>query len=74
MGRRHRASVHRIGIQHPDLADKIRLVKHVTRIMRIARANNADLLDQVNESGDYNDDIEAGLKKVCDAFTEQGAY
>ena len=42
MGRWHRAPIHRIGIQHPDLTDEIRLVKHVTRIMRIARANNTE--------------------------------
>ncbi|MED5461437.1 MAG: F0F1 ATP synthase subunit alpha [Pseudomonadota bacterium] len=51
-----------------------RIVDYEQALHDFARANNADLLDQVNESGDYNDDIEAGLKKVCDAFTEQGAY
>jgi F-type H+-transporting ATPase subunit alpha len=39
-----------------------------------ARANNADLLDKINESGDYNDDIVAALKGVCDGFAEKGAY
>ncbi|MCS5689909.1 MAG: F0F1 ATP synthase subunit alpha [Acidimicrobiales bacterium] len=51
-----------------------RIVDYEQALHDFARANNADLLDQVNESGDYNDDIEAGLKKVCDMFTEQGAY
>ena len=51
-----------------------RIVDYEQALHDFARANNADLLDQVNESGDYNDDIEAGLKKVSDAFTEQGAY
>ena len=39
-----------------------------------ARSNHQDLLDQVNESGDYNDEIEAGLKAVCEGFAEKGAY
>ena len=39
-----------------------------------ARANNQDLLDKINESGDYNDEVEAGLKAICDAFEEKGAY
>ncbi|MDJ0917857.1 MAG: F0F1 ATP synthase subunit alpha [Woeseiaceae bacterium] len=39
-----------------------------------AKANHADVIDQINESGDYNDDIAAGLKKVCDSFDEKGAY
>ena len=39
-----------------------------------ARANSQNLLDQVNESGDYNDDIESGLKSICDGFAKKGAY
>ena len=31
-------------------------------------------LDAINESGDYNDEIEAKLKAICDAFAEKGAY
>jgi F-type H+-transporting ATPase subunit alpha len=39
-----------------------------------ARANHGDLLDKINESGDYNDEIEGELKAVTDAFAEKGAY
>ncbi|MEX2126433.1 MAG: F0F1 ATP synthase subunit alpha [Woeseia sp.] len=39
-----------------------------------ARGNHKDLLDKINESGDYSDVIQAGLKMVCDAFAEKGAY
>jgi F-type H+-transporting ATPase subunit alpha len=39
-----------------------------------ARANNAELLEKINETGDYNDDIVAALKGVCDGFAEKGAY
>ena len=39
-----------------------------------ARGNHKDLLDKINESGDYSAEIQAGLKKVCDAFAEKGAY
>ena len=31
-------------------------------------------LDAMNESGDYNDDIAAKLKGICDGFAEKGAY
>ena len=51
-----------------------KIVDYEEALHDFARSNHADLLDQINESGDFNDDIEAGLKKVCDAFTEQGAY
>ncbi len=39
-----------------------------------ARANHGDLLDKINETGDYNDEIVGELKAVTDAFAEKGAY
>jgi F-type H+-transporting ATPase subunit alpha len=39
-----------------------------------ARSNNQDVLDNINETGDYNDDIAASLKAICDGFAEKGAY
>ena len=39
-----------------------------------AKANHGDLLDKINETGDYNDDIAAELKACCDGFKEKGAY
>jgi hypothetical protein len=39
-----------------------------------AHANYGELLESINASGDYNDDVAADLKKVCDGFTEKGAY
>ncbi|MCH6548339.1 MAG: F0F1 ATP synthase subunit alpha [Proteobacteria bacterium] len=39
-----------------------------------ARGNYGDLLDKINESGDYNDEIEGELKGVMEAFSEKGAY
>ena len=31
-------------------------------------------MDKINDTGDYNDEIEAGLKAICDGFAEKGAY
>ena len=39
-----------------------------------AHAKHGDLLDKINESGDFNDEIEGELKGVMDAFAEKGAY
>jgi F-type H+-transporting ATPase subunit alpha len=39
-----------------------------------ARANHGELLDKINESGDYGDEIASELKSVMDAFSEKGAY
>jgi F-type H+-transporting ATPase subunit alpha len=37
-------------------------------------SNNADLLDKINESGDYNDEIEGAIKAALDKFKETGTW
>ena len=39
-----------------------------------ARANAAALMDEINASGDYNDDIQGKLKALMDDFKANGAY
>ena len=39
-----------------------------------ARDNHAELLDRINETGDYNDEIAAGLKALVEEFKSSGAY
>jgi F-type H+-transporting ATPase subunit alpha len=39
-----------------------------------ARSTHPDVLDSINASGDYNDDIAASLKTICEGFAEKGAY
>ena len=39
-----------------------------------ARDNHAELLDTINQSGDYNDEIAAGLKALMEEFKSSGAY
>jgi len=38
------------------------------------RANCADLMQKINESGDYDDEIEAGLRKAVEDFKATSAY
>jgi F-type H+/Na+-transporting ATPase subunit alpha len=38
------------------------------------RAHHKALLDQINSSGDYDEDIEAGLRKALQDFAATGAY
>jgi F-type H+-transporting ATPase subunit alpha len=38
------------------------------------KSNNADLLDKINESGDYNDDIVAAMKTAIEDFKANGVY
>jgi F-type H+-transporting ATPase subunit alpha len=39
-----------------------------------AAANSSSLMDEINGTGDFSDEIQAGLKSVCTDFAEKGAY
>jgi F-type H+-transporting ATPase subunit alpha len=51
-----------------------KVVDYETALHDFARANNQADLDAMNESGDYNDEIAAKLKGICDGFAKKGAY
>jgi F-type H+-transporting ATPase subunit alpha len=57
--------------------DKVEVAKvgaYEAALHDYARANHGDLLDRINESGDYNDEVVGELKAVMTAFAEKGAY
>jgi F-type H+-transporting ATPase subunit alpha len=60
------------GFIDPVPADKV--VVYEEALHDFARANYQGDLDTINETGDYNDDIVASLKGICEAFAEKGAY
>ena len=37
-------------------------------------SNNADLLDKINETGDFNDEIEAAMRSALEKFKETGTW
>jgi len=39
-----------------------------------ARANSADLMEEINKTGDFSEEIQASLKTLCEDFAEKGAY
>ncbi|MEO1203302.1 MAG: F0F1 ATP synthase subunit alpha, partial [Pseudomonadota bacterium] len=51
-----------------------KVVDYEEALHDFARSNNESDLAAINESGDYNDDIAATLKGICEAFAKQGAY
>ena len=57
-----------------DKVDVAKVVDYEAALHDYARANHADLLEKINASGDYNDEIKADLTKVCQGFAEKGAY
>jgi F-type H+-transporting ATPase subunit alpha len=57
--------------------DKVEVAKvgdYEAALHDYAQANNGDLLNKINDTGDYNDEIVAGLKAICEGFAEKGAY
>jgi len=38
------------------------------------KSNHADVIAQINESGDFNDDIAASMRAALKAFNEKGVY
>ncbi|HSG59318.1 MAG TPA: F0F1 ATP synthase subunit alpha [Woeseiaceae bacterium] len=57
-----------------DKIDVHHVVDYESELHDFAKSNYAADLDRINETGDYNDEIEASLKTICDAFAEKGAY
>ena len=51
-----------------------KVVDYEEALHDFARANNQSDIDAINASGDYNDDVAATLKGICEAFAEKGAY
>ena len=51
-----------------------KVVDYEVELHDFARSTNQADLDAINASGDYNDEIEAKLKSICDGFAEKGAY
>ncbi|MGB5346803.1 MAG: F0F1 ATP synthase subunit alpha [Woeseia sp.] len=57
-----------------DKVPPAKVVAYEGALHDYARANHADLLKKIDETGDYSDEIKAGLKKVCEGFAQKGAY
>jgi len=57
--------------------DKVAVAKvlsYENALHGFAKTNHGAVLDKINQTGSYDDDIQAGLKAACDAFAEKGAY
>ncbi len=67
-------SLYAVNEGHIDDVPVDKVVDFEAALHAHARANNADLLDQINSTGDYNDDIEQALAGVVTEFKATGAY
>ncbi|MCP3687728.1 MAG: F0F1 ATP synthase subunit alpha, partial [Gammaproteobacteria bacterium] len=57
-----------------DDIEAIKVVAFEEALHAHVRSNNQDLLDTINESGDYNDDIAAQIKAAIEDFKTNGVY
>ena len=57
-----------------DAVPAEKVVDYETALHEFARSGHQADLDAINTTGDYNDDIVATLKGICDSFAEKGAY
>jgi F-type H+-transporting ATPase subunit alpha len=54
--------------------DVKKVVDFESAMLAHIKSNNADLITQINESGDFNDDIAAAMKSALDNFKAKGVY
>ena len=57
-----------------DDVDLKKVVDFEAAMHAYARSNHGALLDKINATADYNDEIAAGLKKAVEDFKANGAY
>ncbi len=57
-----------------DDVDVKKIVDFELAMHAYLQSNNADLMDSINETGDFNDDIAAQMTKAIEAFKANGVY
>ena len=67
-------SLYAVNEGYLDDVDILKVGAYEESLHDFARTNFATLLDEINKSAEYSDEIQAELKKVCDDFSEKGVY
>jgi len=57
-----------------DDVDVKKVVDFEAAMLSYLRSNNADLLDRINKTGDFNDEIAAEMKAAIEKFKASGTY
>ncbi|MEO0996602.1 MAG: F0F1 ATP synthase subunit alpha, partial [Pseudomonadota bacterium] len=57
-----------------DDIDVEKVVPFESALHEFARANHGALVEQIDASGDYSDEIQAGMKTVLEDFKSKGAW
>jgi F-type H+-transporting ATPase subunit alpha len=67
-------SLYAVNEGYIDKVDVSKVTAYEAALHDFARANHGELLDKINKTGDYNEEIQAGLKTICEGFATKGAY
>jgi F-type H+-transporting ATPase subunit alpha len=67
-------SLYAVNEGYIDKVEVARVGAYEAALHDYARANHGDLLDNINQTGDYSDEIAGELETVTKAFAEKGAY
>jgi F-type H+-transporting ATPase subunit alpha len=57
-----------------DDVDVNKVVDFEAAMLAHIKSANADLVDKINESGEYNDEIESAMRAALDDFKAKGVY
>jgi F-type H+-transporting ATPase subunit alpha len=67
-------SLYAVNEGYIDKVEVARVGAYEAALHDYARANHGDLLDNINQTGDYSDEIAGELETVTTAFPEKAAY
>ena len=67
-------SLYAVNEGYMDDVETDKILSFEASLLAHVKSNNADLLDKINETGDYNDDISGEMKAACDKFKANGVW
>jgi F-type H+-transporting ATPase subunit alpha len=57
-----------------DDVDVKKVVDFEAAMLAHVKSKNSDLVSKINETGDYNDEIESGMRAALDNFKANGVW
>jgi F-type H+-transporting ATPase subunit alpha len=67
-------SLYAVNEGYVDSVPVKQVVAYEAALHAFAREKAGQVIDRINQSGDYNDEIAAGLKQICEDFKQKGTY
>ena len=57
-----------------DDVEVMKVGDYETALHDYAKSNASELVETINTSGDFSEEIETAMRKLCDDFAEKGAF